>query len=398
MATSLRFVRNLSTRAFKPNNFKKLSIANTNASNASNSNGIFIANNNGMLFPNTTTTTTNSIFIRNQYAIIARKSSTTTNNESNKAGGSGGSSGGNSALWLGAGLVAVGVGYFAYNSETILASLQNLNPATPSPKTATTPDYQKIYYEIADILEDDNHDDGNFGPLFIRLAWHAAGTYDKETNTGGSNGATMRFSPESHHGANLGLQLARDKLEEVKKKNPEISYSDLWSLAAVVAIQEMGGPIVPWIPGRLPDATKDTDHLRDIFYRMGFDDREIVALSGAHALGRCHPDRSGFDGPWTFSPTTVTNGFYKELLEKKWVEKKWKGPKQYIDKETGNLMMLPTDIALTKDKKMRPWVEKYAKDEELWFKDFSEVFHKLEELGIPRTGQETIYRFKRTGE
>ncbi|CAJ0646669.1 15295_t:CDS:2, partial [Entrophospora sp. SA101] len=227
---------------------------------------------------------------------------------------------------------------------------------------------------------------------------HDNSSLQEETNTGGSNGATMRFSPESHHGANLGLQLARDKLEEVKKKNPEISYSDLWSLAAVVAIQEMGGPIVPWIPGRLPDATKDTDHLRDIFYRMGFDDREIVALSGAHALGRCHPDRSGFDGPWTFSPTTVTNGFYKELLEKKWVEKKWKGPKQYIDKETGNLMMLPTDIALTKDKKMRPWVEKYAKDEELWFKDFSEVFHKLEELGIPRTGQETIYRFKRTGE
>lgn len=47
---------------------------------------------------------------------------------------------------------------------------------------------------------------------------------------------------------------------------------------------------------------------------------------------------------------------------------------------------------------MKPWVEKYAKDEELWFKDFSEAFHKLEELGIPRTGQETIYRFKRTGE
>ena len=35
-------------------------------------------------------------------------------------------------------------------------------------------------------------------------------------------------------------------------------------------------------------------HLRDIFYRMGFDDREIVALSGAHAIGRCHEDASGY--------------------------------------------------------------------------------------------------------
>ncbi len=62
---------------------------------------------------------------------------------------------------------------------------------------------------------------------------------------------------------------------------------------------------------------------------------EIVALIGAHALGRCHPDRSGFQGPWTFSPTVFTNGFFTELLDKKWVEKKWKGPKQFVDKETG---------------------------------------------------------------
>ncbi len=39
--------------------------------------------------------------------------------------------------------------------------------------------------------------------------------------------------------------------------------------------------------GRLPDAAKGPPHLRDIFYRMGFNDQEIVALSGAHALGRC---------------------------------------------------------------------------------------------------------------
>jgi len=181
-------------------------------------------------------------------------------------------------------------------------------------------------------------------------------------------------------------------------KYPWITYSDLWILGGVVAIQEMGGPIVPYRPGRqdkdiaactpdgrLPDASKGHSHLRDIFYRMGFDDQEIVALSGAHALGRCHADRSGFDGPWTFSPTVVTNDFYKLLLDEKWTWKKWNGPKQYEDKKTKTLMMLPTDMALVSDKSFKPWVEKYAKDEELFFKDFSAVLLKLFELGVPFT-------------
>lgn len=141
----------------------------------------------------------------------------------------------------------------------------------------------------------------------------------------------MRFAPEGDHGANAGLKAARDFLEPIKGKFPWITYSDLWTLAGVAAIQEMQGPIIPWRPGRvdrdvsfctpdgrLPDASKRGAHLRDIFYRMGFDDREIVALSGAHALGRCHPDRSGFDGPWDFSPTTMTNEYFKLLVNEKW--------------------------------------------------------------------------------
>ncbi|KAG9076992.1 heme peroxidase [Ceratobasidium sp. UAMH 11750] len=99
---------------------------------------------------------------------------------------------------------------------------------------------------------------------------------------------------------------------------------------SVPAHKEMGGPKIPWRPGRidgfekdvtpgsrLPDATQAQDHLRAILYRMGFNDQEIVALSGAHALGRCHTDRSGFEGPWTFSPTTLTNEYYKLLLNEK---------------------------------------------------------------------------------
>lgn len=68
-------------------------------------------------------------------------------------------------------------------------------------------------------------------------------------------------------------------------------------------------------------------------------------------------------------------------MEEKWTEKKWKGPKQFEDK-TGKLMMLPTDLALIEDPKFKKYVEMYAKDEALFFKDFSAAFNKLMELGV----------------
>ena len=113
-------------------------------------------------------------------------------------------------------------------------------------------------------------------------------------------------------------------------KFPWITYSDLWTLGGVCAIQEMQGPTVPWRPGRhdkdiagcspegrLPDAAKEQRHVRAVFSRMGFSDQETVALIGAHALGRCHTTASGYDGPWTFSPTVFTNDYYKLLLDDK---------------------------------------------------------------------------------
>lgn len=72
-----------------------------------------------------------------------------------------------------------------------------------------------------DALLDDNDD---LGPTVVRLAWHASGTYDKETGTGGSEGATMRFKPEAGHAANAGLGVARDALEGVKKLFPNMTY------------------------------------------------------------------------------------------------------------------------------------------------------------------------------
>lgn len=172
----------------------------------------------------------------------------------------------------------------------------------------------------------------NVAPLMVRLSWHDAGTYDLNSNTGGPR-AVMRFkSGESKHDANAGLNWARDMLEPIKAKHPNISYADLWSLAGVVAIKIMDGPEVSWragrpdateagesVPdGRLPDAKQGCPHLRGVFNRMGFSDQEIVALSGAHAVGMCHPDRSGFIGPWTTTALTFDNAYFVNLVDMKW--------------------------------------------------------------------------------
>uniref|UniRef100_L2G2T3 Peroxidase n=1 Tax=Colletotrichum fructicola (strain Nara gc5) TaxID=1213859 RepID=L2G2T3_COLFN len=296
-------------------------------------------------------------------------------------------SGSSTWIWL-TGAAVVGAGGYFYTREGGVSA-----GSTPKIVNPTKADYEKVYKAIADRLEE--NDDG---------------TFDKETGTGGSNGATMRFAPESDHGANAGLKAARDFLEPVKKQFPWISYSDLWILGGVCAIQEMQGPVIPYRPGRkdgeaaactpdgrLPDASKREKHLRDIFYRMGFNDQEIVALAGAHALGRCHTDRSGFDGPWTFSPTVLTNDYYKLLLNEKWQWKKWDGPAQYEDKGTKTLMMLPADYALIQDKTFKKYVEQYAKDNDSFFKDFSNVIVKLFELGVPfAQGEDQRWTFKPT--
>ena len=323
------------------------------------------------------------------------------------------SGGSNTALIGGIAAVALaGLGYYTLGGNEALKQNSTAQgqkgAATFSP---TNQDYQKVYDFIAQKLIDENeYDDGSYGPVLLRLGWHASGTYDKETGTGGSNGATMRFPPEGDHGANAGLVAARDFLEPVKKAFPWISYSDLWTLAAACAIQEMGGPDIQWRPGRadrdisyctpdgrLPDASQGNDHLRAIFHRMGFNDQDIVTLSGAHALGRCHTDRSGFEGPWTFSPITLTNDYYKLLLSERWQHRKWAGPVQFEDNKTKSIMMLPTDMALVKDKVFRPVVERYAKDQDAFFADFSRVCTQLFELGVPfATGEDARITFKRT--
>ena len=260
---------------------------------------------------------------------------------------------------------------------------------------------EKQFARLREDLKQMMSEDPNAGPTLVRLAWHSSGTYDKMSKTGGSQGGTIRFKEELSHGGNAGLDKMVAKLEPIKERNSAISYADLYTYAGKVAIEEMGGPkldfkygrvdeitpdkVTP--DGRLPDADKG-DHagpntikgLRDVFYRMGFDDQEIVALSGAHALGRCHKEASGYVGPWSSTPLLFNNSYYGLLKGLKWEENKKTKKFQYRD-PSGQLMMLPSDIALLEDAEFKKYVLIYAKDQKLFFKDFKNAFEKLESLG-----------------
>ncbi|KAL1519915.1 hypothetical protein AB1Y20_023404 [Prymnesium parvum] len=234
------------------------------------------------------------------------------------------------------------------------------------------------------------------GPILVRLSWHDAGTFNASDGTGGSH-AEMRFPDgEATDPANAGLAVARGLLAPFKARFPAVGYADLWALAATVAVEAMGGPRVAFRAGRrdgeevegvdhgrLPDGSLYAAHLRAVFYRMGLDDREIVALSGAHTVGRCHADRSGFEGPWTNEPLRFNSDYFVLLLGCDW--------QPYVVMSTGNaqlaceaapgLMMLHTDKALVTDASFRPHVVAFAENQSEFFEAFAAAFQKLQELG-----------------
>jgi len=242
------------------------------------------------------------------------------------------------------------------------------------------------------------------GPILIRLNWHDAGVYSTGEYAGGCPNAAMRFTDggEGTFGANAGLpDVALGLLEPLTKKYVEsgkISNADLWTLAANVAIESMGGPKIPTrfgridakssadgvdsAEGRLPDGDKGIDHLRDIFAPKGFSDRDIVALSGAHTVGRCSPDRSGFDGPWTEEPLLFDNSYFTEMLGKTYEsEKAPNGAEQFRDPKEGTIM-LTSDLALLSDPAFKSVVEEYAEKEDVYFSDFTSAWVKLQENGV----------------
>lgn len=245
-------------------------------------------------------------------------------------------------------------------------------------------------------------------PILVRLGWHDSGTYDASAGewpkAGGATGS-IRFSPEKDHGANKGLDWALDALEPVKKKYPQVTYADLFQLASATAVELGGGPKIPMRYGRVdvsspedcaPDGNLPAaaapfpkgcatpqEHLKDVFYRMGFNDQEIVALSGAHTLGRAKLERSGAPGVKAMTKYTKNgpgnpggSSWTREWL--KFDNSYFKDVKEASDED---LLILPTDACIFEDEGFKPWAELYANDQDKFFEDYAAAHCKLSEIG-----------------
>lgn len=267
-------------------------------------------------------------------------------------------------------------------------------------------------------------------PILVRLAWHDSGTFDvnikEEWPAAGGAIGSIRFDPEINHGANAGLSNAIKLLEPVKEAFPSISYADLFQMGSARAIETSAGPSLGIKYGRvdatsaeqcspegnLPDAeagddgnfggdsgtasTKDPTpegHLRKVFHRMGLSDEDIVALSGAHTIGRAYKDRSGLGK----EKTKFTDGSMKQPRSdgtdapytpggSSWTDKFLVFDNSYFvilddpdaDEE---LLKMSSDRAVYTDEGFRPFAEKFRDDQDAFFKSYASAHKKLSELG-----------------
>lgn len=224
---------------------------------------------------------------------------------------------------------------------------------------------------------------------------------------GGATGS-IRFKNELAHGANAGLAGALNFIAPVAAAHPDVSFADLIQLAGAVAVESTGGPKLAMRYGRKdaagaasqvkegnlpaggapwPAPSKDAaSHLRAIFHRMGMTDGEIVALSGAHTIGRARTSRSGFGvamtkytadaakgtpggTSWTPEFLTFDNSYFTEV-------------KKAVDGSGDpDLLVLDTDKAIFTDAGFAPYAQKYAKSQDAFFKDYAAAHVKLAELG-----------------
>ncbi|MFC7377761.1 catalase/peroxidase HPI [Brevundimonas sp. GCM10030266] len=190
-------------------------------------------------------------------------------------------------------------------------------------------------------------DYGHYGPFFIRMAWHSAGTYRTGDGRGGAGAGQQRFAPLNSWPDNGNLDKARRLLWPIKQKyGAKLSWADLMILAGNVAIESMGGPVFGfgggradvwepekdvywgteenWVgdegnqtrirpddgaaleaplaaiqmgliyvnpegPGGVPEALQSARDIRETFARMGMNDEETAALTaGGHTFGKAH--------------------------------------------------------------------------------------------------------------
>ena len=208
-------------------------------------------------------------------------------------------------------------------------------------------DYDALKADLTALMTDSQAwwpaDYGHYGPFFIRMAWHAAGTYRTGDGRGGANSGQQRFAPLNSWPDNGNLDKARRLLWPIKQKyGQNISWADLFILAGNVGIESMGGPVFgfgggredvfeplkdiywgteeeglgetrineesgkafenplaaiqmgliyvnPEGPGGCPNPLGSARDMRETFARMGMNDEETVALTaGGHTFGKAH--------------------------------------------------------------------------------------------------------------
>jgi len=206
-------------------------------------------------------------------------------------------------------------------------------------------DYQALKQDLRDLMTNSQDwwpaDYGHYGPFFIRMAWHSAGTYRTGDGRGGAGTGTQRFAPLNSWPDNGNLDKARRLLWPIKQKyGNKISWADLFILTGNVAIESMGGKTfgfgggradvwhpeediywgaeTEWLgdkrytgdrelenplaavqmgliyvnpegPNGNPDPLASARDIRDTFKRMGMNDEETVALvAGGHTFGKAH--------------------------------------------------------------------------------------------------------------
>ncbi len=212
-------------------------------------------------------------------------------------------------------------------------------------------------------------------PVLLRLVFHDAGTFDEAAKTGGPNGS-IRFElgrPESR-GLRRGCKVVKDLRERIRSQSGlEVSYADLVVICGAWAVRVCGGPVMEVQLGRrdaegadpagmIPDENLPATGIKAAFARMGLTPRDLVALSGSHALGG-----KGFGDPLTFD-----NVYYTTLLEKPWTDTK---------DEMKQMIGIPSDRVLPDDPESRKIVEEFARDENKFFASFAESYTKLTTLG-----------------
>ena len=207
-----------------------------------------------------------------------------------------------------------------------------------------------------------------YGPLFLRLAFHDAGTFRAANGRGGANGS-IRLPGERSREENTGLEKGILLLEEIKNDFPEFSFADLIAFAGAYSVLMLGGPDIELSSGRLdsddisepklmPDESDPVLKLKKNFEEMGLNSKDLVVLSGAHTVGMA------YGRPITRDFLKFNNSYFRCLLS---------------HDEEANL--LKSDSALLTDPELRKYVELYAVDEELFFRDFAESYKKMTLLG-----------------